>query len=100
MWTKQLDQVRVTLSPFNAASKSTRLFLYRINTDTTRKLNPMMKITTQVMADPATASHISVVYRDGKTLSMATDSLKINHVLQVIGKHAKKLEEAEQAKAW
>ncbi|KAL0082223.1 hypothetical protein J3Q64DRAFT_1235786 [Phycomyces blakesleeanus] len=100
MWVKQINEVRIALSPFNTASKSSRLFINRISTNESRKLNPTIKIVTDVLADPKAESVINVLYRDGKTLKVESDKLKIDNLVQVVSKHAKKLEEAEQAKAW
>lgn len=37
---------------------------------------------------------------DGQKLALESDKMKINNILQVVNKHAKKLEEIEQAKSW
>lgn len=37
---------------------------------------------------------------DGQKLALEADKLKINNILQVVNKHAKKLEEIEQANNW
>jgi hypothetical protein len=92
-----------------------------VNTNGARKVNPTIKIATDVLSDPAAPSHIQVVYRkcesciccndmiaiikktvlgDGQKLALEGDKMKINNILQVVNKHAKKLEEIEQAKSW
>lgn len=83
-------------------------------------MNPTIKIATDVLSDPAAPSHIQVVYRkscqqserefkcilmsnfagDGQKLALDSDKMKISNILQVVNKHAKKLEEIEQAKSW
>jgi len=37
---------------------------------------------------------------DGQKLALDSDKMKISNILQVVNKHAKKLEEIEQAKSW
>lgn len=80
-------------------------------------MNPTIKIATDVLSDPTAPSKINVVYRksklnylyrnilinilgDGQKLALESDKMKINNILQVVNKHAKKLEEIEQAKSW
>lgn len=97
-----------------------RLFLNRVNTNGARKVNPNIKINTNILSDPTAPSHIQVVYRkwtlfcskkyliltgeccigDGQKLAFEADKMKISNILQVVNKHAKKLEEIEQAKSW
>ncbi|KAI8369282.1 uncharacterized protein BYT42DRAFT_103289 [Radiomyces spectabilis] len=100
MLVRHINEIKVALSPYNVASKSSRLFLNRVNTNEARKMNPTLKITTDILPDPKAASHIQVVYRDGKKLALDSDKLKIGHLLQAVNKHAKKLEEVEQANSW
>jgi hypothetical protein len=40
---------------------------------------------------------LNVKYKDGKTLELATSKFGINDVLHTFGKHAKKLQDAEDA---
>lgn len=40
-----------------------RLFLNHVNTNGARKVNPAIKIATDVLSDPTAPSHIQVVYR-------------------------------------
>ncbi|KAG0174035.1 hypothetical protein DFQ28_008897 [Apophysomyces sp. BC1034] len=100
MLVKHITEVKLALSPFNITSKSSRLFLNRINTSESRKINPTIKINTSVLTDPKAPSTLQVIYRDGKQLDVKPDNLKIDNILQLVNKHAKKLDEAEQAKAW
>ncbi|KAI9360178.1 hypothetical protein BD770DRAFT_46673 [Pilaira anomala] len=100
MFMRQITEIKVALAPFNAASKSSRLFLNRVNTNGARKVNPTIKINTSILSDVNAPSHIQVVYRDGQKLALEADKMKINNILQVVNKHAKKLEEIEQAKSW
>ncbi|KAI8882425.1 hypothetical protein K501DRAFT_221310 [Backusella circina FSU 941] len=100
MFMKQITEIKVALAPFNAASKSSRLFLNQVNTNGARKVNPTIKISTNILSDPAAPSHINVVYRDGQKLSLEADKMKINTILQTVNKHAKKLEEIERANNW
>ncbi|KAF1802105.1 hypothetical protein V8B55DRAFT_1477043 [Mucor lusitanicus] len=100
MFMKQITEIKVALAPFNTASKSSRLFLNHVNTNSARKVNPTIKIATDVLSDPAAPSHIQVVYRDGQKIALDSDKMKISNILQVVNKHAKKLEEIEQAKSW
>jgi large subunit ribosomal protein L53 len=41
-----------------------------------------------------------IIVGDGQKLALESDKMKINNILQVVNKHAKKLEEIEQAKSW
>ncbi|KAI8638240.1 hypothetical protein BD408DRAFT_485688 [Parasitella parasitica] len=100
MFMKQITEIKVALSPFNAASKSSRLFLNHVNTNGARKVNPTIKIATDVLSDPVAPSRIQVVYRDGEKLALESDKMKVGNILQVVNKHAKKLEEIEQANSW
>lgn len=47
----------------NINSLHIRLFLNHVNTNGARKVNPTIKIATDVLSDPAAPSHIHVVYR-------------------------------------
>jgi large subunit ribosomal protein L53 len=76
------------------------LFLNHINTDAARKVNPTIKIVTDVLNDPTAPSHIQVAYKDGQKLSLDADKMKISNIVQTVNKHAKKLEEIEEAKNW
>ncbi|KAG2220411.1 hypothetical protein INT45_000636 [Circinella minor] len=100
MLMRQINNVKVSLSPFNKASKASRLFLNRVNTDEARRANPALKITATMLNDVQAPSRIDVVYRDGKTLGLDSDKLKIDNIVELVNKHAKKLEEAEQANSW
>ncbi|KAI8988134.1 hypothetical protein BDF20DRAFT_853968 [Mycotypha africana] len=100
MFMKQITEIKVALSPFNAASKSTRLFLTHVHTNNTRKINPTLKIATDVLADPKAPSQLKVTYRDGQKVALEPDNLTINNILQIVNKHAKKLEDIEQANNW
>ncbi|KAI8579626.1 hypothetical protein K450DRAFT_240728 [Umbelopsis ramanniana AG] len=96
---KHINQVQVAMSPFNVSSRSARLFLNRVQTDAARKASPGLKINTQVLSDPAAKSVIDIAYRDGKKLSFQADEYNIDHIMNMVNKHAKKLEEIEQANA-
>ncbi|KAI9496286.1 hypothetical protein BDB00DRAFT_758817 [Zychaea mexicana] len=100
MLMRHINDIKVSLSPFNTASKASRLFLNRVNTNEARKLNPALKITTTILSDAQAPSRIDVVYRDGKKLGLDTDKLKIDNIVELVNKHAKKLEEVEQANSW
>ncbi|KAI8992258.1 hypothetical protein BDB01DRAFT_777743 [Pilobolus umbonatus] len=100
MFIKQIAEIKVAISPYNIASKSSRLFINHVNTNGARKLNPTLKLTTNILSNPTAPSKIEVVYRDGQKMALDTDKMKIGSIVQVINKHAKKLEEIEQAKNW
>ncbi|KAI8143318.1 hypothetical protein BJV82DRAFT_657253 [Fennellomyces sp. T-0311] len=111
MLMRQINDIKVALSPFNKASKASRLFLNRVNTDEARKLNPALKITTTILNDAQAPSRIDVVYLrqrtkkdgrvgDGQKLGLDADKLKIDNIVELVNKHAKKLDEAEQASSW
>ncbi|KAG2172694.1 hypothetical protein INT43_000041 [Umbelopsis isabellina] len=99
MFFKHIAQVQVSMSPFNTASRSSRLFLNRVMTDAAKKANPSIKINTTMLSDPKAASKIDIAYRDGKKLSFQADEYKIDSLVSMVNKHAKKLEEIEQANA-
>ncbi|KAI9484124.1 MAG: hypothetical protein EXX96DRAFT_560997 [Benjaminiella poitrasii] len=100
MFMKQINEIKVALAPFNAASKSSRLFLNHMNTNSARKINPTIKINTTILNNPTAPSQIEVIYRDGQKITLEADKMKINNILQVVNKHAKKLDEIEQANSW
>ncbi|KAL1927183.1 hypothetical protein VTP01DRAFT_5146 [Rhizomucor pusillus] len=100
MLVRHINEIKVVLSPFNAASKSSRLFLNRVSTDKSRKANPNLKLVTNILTDTKAPSRIDVTYRDGKKLGLESDKLKIDNILDLINKHARKLEEIEQANNW
>ncbi|CDH52755.1 hypothetical protein RO3G_02175 [Lichtheimia corymbifera JMRC:FSU:9682] len=100
MLVKQITEIKVALAPFNKASKASRLFLNRVNTDETRKINPAIKISTQFLQDAKAPSRIDVVYRDGKKMGLETDKMNIDSLMELVNKHAKKLDEVEQANSW
>ncbi|KAG0343034.1 39S ribosomal protein L44, mitochondrial [Podila humilis] len=96
---KFLTQVKVTMAPFSPASKSSKIFLSRIITNASLTANPTLKIVTSSHADVNKAPSISVTYKDGKTLELQTADMKVNDVLRQVGKHARKLQEKEEASA-
>ncbi|KAF9968084.1 39S ribosomal protein L44, mitochondrial [Mortierella alpina] len=96
---KFLTQVKVSMAPFSPASKSAKIFLSRIITNDSMTANPALKIVTQSHADVTKAPLISVTYKDGKTLDLQTGEMKVNDVLRQVGKHARKLQEKEDATA-
>ncbi|KAF9925841.1 39S ribosomal protein L44, mitochondrial [Mortierella antarctica] len=96
---KFLTQVKVSMAPFSPASKSAKIFLSRIITNDSMAANPALKIVTQSHADVTKAPQISITYKDGKTLDLQTGEMKVNDVLRQVGKHARKLQEKEDATA-
>ncbi|CAO3587898.1 unnamed protein product [Absidia cylindrospora] len=60
----------------------------------------MSRIATTILSDPKGPSQVDIVYRDGNKLSVKADQMNIDTLMQTVNKHAKKLEEADQAKAW
>lgn len=79
------------------ACVSLRIFLSRIITSDSMAANPALKIVTDSHADVARGASISITYKDGKTLDLKTDDMKVNDVLRQVGKHARKLQEKEDA---
>ncbi|CAO3572392.1 unnamed protein product [Mortierella alpina] len=96
---KFLTQVKVSMAPFSPASKSAKIFLSRIITNDSMAANPALKIVTQSHANVTKAPLISITYKDGKTLDLQTGEMKVNDVLRQVGKHARKLQEKEDATA-
>ncbi|KAF9565950.1 39S ribosomal protein L44, mitochondrial [Mortierella alpina] len=96
---KFLTQVKVSMAPFSPASKSAKIFLSRIITNDSLAANPALKIVTQSHADVSKAPLISITYKDGKTLDLQSGEMKVNDVLRQVGKHARKLQEKEDATA-
>jgi hypothetical protein len=76
-----------------------RIFLSRIITNGSVAANPALKIVTDSHADTSKPSTIHITYKDGKTLDLKADEMKINEVLRQVGKHAKKLQEKEDTVA-
>ncbi|KAG0359120.1 39S ribosomal protein L44, mitochondrial [Podila minutissima] len=96
---KFMTQVKVTMAPFSPTSKASKIFLSRIITNDALAANPALKIVTSSHADVNKAPTISVTYKDGKTLELQTGDMKVNDVLRQVGKHARKLQEKEDASA-
>ncbi|KAI7822132.1 hypothetical protein BC939DRAFT_454082 [Gamsiella multidivaricata] len=94
---KFLTQVKVSMAPFSPASKTAKIFLSRIITSDATAANPTLKIVTDSHADVTKSATIHVTYKDGKTLDLKADDMKVNDVLRQVGKHAKKLQEKEDA---
>ncbi|SAM04057.1 hypothetical protein [Absidia glauca] len=122
MFMRHINEVKIAMSPFNASSKSARLvlthgstmitnnllslslqhrlLLSRVNTNEARKANPAIKILTTILNDVKAPSQVDIVYRDGNKVSVKPDQMNIDTLMQTVNKHAKKLEEADQANAW
>ncbi|KAG0305868.1 39S ribosomal protein L44, mitochondrial [Dissophora globulifera] len=94
---KFLTQVKVSMAPFSPASKSAKIFLSRIITNDAIAANPALKIVTDSHADVSKSATIHVTYKDGKTLDINAGEMKVNDVLRQVGKHARKLQEKEDA---
>ncbi|KAG0209958.1 39S ribosomal protein L44, mitochondrial [Mortierella sp. GBA30] len=94
---KFLTQVKVSMAPFSPASKTAKIFLSRIITNDSMSANPTLKIVSDLHADVSKAPLISVTYKDGKTLDLQAGEMKVNDVLRQVGKHARKLQEKEDA---
>ncbi|KAF9217727.1 hypothetical protein BGZ59_000645 [Podila verticillata] len=94
---KFMTQVKVTMAPFSPTSKASKIFLSRIVTNDSLAANPTLKIVTSSHADINKAPTLSVTYKDGKTLELQTGDMKVNDVLRQVGKHARKLQEKEDA---
>ncbi|CAO3623268.1 unnamed protein product [Cunninghamella blakesleeana] len=86
MFMRHINEVKATLSPYNVASN--------------QLANPALKINTILLDDAKAASRIDIVYRDGNKLSVNPDKMNIESLMQAVNKHAKKLEEKEQANNW
>ncbi|KAI8093464.1 uncharacterized protein BX664DRAFT_329775 [Halteromyces radiatus] len=100
MFMRHINEVKIAMSPFNSLSKSSRLLLSRVNTNEAKKANPTIKIVTTVLNDPKAPSQVDIVYRDGNKLSVKADQMNIDTLMQTVNKHAKKLEEIDQANSW
>ncbi|KAF9365679.1 hypothetical protein BGX34_009014 [Mortierella sp. NVP85] len=96
---KFMTHIKVSMAPFSPSSKTTKIFLSRIITNGSMAANPALKIVTDSHADISKPSTIHITYKDGKTLDLKTDEMKINEVLRQVGKHAKKLQEKEDTVA-
>ncbi|KAI8363708.1 hypothetical protein B0O80DRAFT_378394 [Mortierella sp. GBAus27b] len=92
---KFMTQIKVSMAPFAPTSKTAKIFLSRIITKGALAANPAIKIVTDSHADTSKPSSIHITYKDGKTLDLKTDEMKISEVLRQAGKHAKKLQEKE-----
>ncbi|KAF9411945.1 hypothetical protein BGZ94_001193 [Podila epigama] len=94
---KYMTQVKVTMAPFSPAAKSSKIFLSRIITNDALAASPALKIVTNSHADVNKAPTVSITYKDGKVLELKTGEMKVNDVLRQVGKHARKLQEKEDA---
>ncbi|KAG0228243.1 39S ribosomal protein L44, mitochondrial [Actinomortierella wolfii] len=97
--TRFLTNVKISMAPFSPASKSSKIFLSRIVTSDAINANPTLKIVTDTHADVNKPPVLSVTYKDGKTLELQTAEMNINDVLRQVGRHARKLQEKEDALA-
>ncbi|KAI9229172.1 MAG: hypothetical protein DHS80DRAFT_22653 [Piptocephalis tieghemiana] len=88
--------IKLTFPPISFKAKSARIFLSRIQTEEAFQANPTCKITTDLNLQAPDAT-VSVKYKDGKTMDLVTSTIPVQEVLSVFGKHAKKLQEAEDA---
>ncbi|ORZ12056.1 hypothetical protein BCR41DRAFT_308105 [Lobosporangium transversale] len=96
---KFLTQVKVSMAPFSPSSKTAKIFLSRIITNDALTVNPALKIVTDSHGDVSKPATIQVTYKDGKTLNLQAGEMKVNDVLRQVGKHARKLQEKEDAAA-
>ncbi|KAF8985807.1 39S ribosomal protein L44, mitochondrial [Entomortierella lignicola] len=94
---KFLTQVKVSMAPFAPSSKTAKIFLSRIITSDSVAANPALKIVTDSHADVSKPATINVTYKDGKTLNLKASDMKVDDVLRQVGKHARKLQEKEDA---
>ncbi|RUP46008.1 hypothetical protein BC936DRAFT_147463 [Jimgerdemannia flammicorona] len=99
MLMKHINEVKVTLAPFSITAKSSRLFLARIMTDKARIANPALKVSTTILSDVDAKPSINVTYRDGKKLEVQAGEMNIDSVIMIVNKHAKKLQEEQDATA-
>ncbi|KAF9584960.1 hypothetical protein BGW38_004484 [Lunasporangiospora selenospora] len=91
---KFITQIKVSMAPFSPASKTSKMV-----TKDAIAANPALKVVTESHADVDKAPTLFVAYKDGKTLNLETGDMKINDVLRQVGKHARKLQEKEDASA-
>ncbi|KAI8049065.1 hypothetical protein BDF22DRAFT_746464 [Syncephalis plumigaleata] len=94
---RHLTQVNATIPSVNRAGKSCRVFLSRIMTDGARQENPKCKFHINVVDDLQQVPKLRVLFRDGKDISLVTDKMKPADILEVVGKHARKLQEKADA---
>ncbi|KAG0255380.1 hypothetical protein BG011_005170 [Mortierella polycephala] len=94
---KFLTQIKVSMAPFSPASKTAKIFLSRIVTNDALAVNPTLNVVMNSHADVTKAPLISITYKDGKTLDLQAGDMKVDDVLRQVGKHARKLQEKEDA---
>ncbi|RKP27980.1 hypothetical protein SYNPS1DRAFT_26410 [Syncephalis pseudoplumigaleata] len=94
---RHLTQVNATIPALNRAGKSCRVFLSRVMTDEARLENPKCKFNVKIVDDVQQTPTLRVVFRDGKDIQLATDKMKPSDILEVVGKHARKLQEKADA---
>ncbi|KAI9595121.1 hypothetical protein BDF19DRAFT_442259 [Syncephalis fuscata] len=94
---RHLTQVNATFPSLNRTGKSCRVFLTRIMTDEARSENPKCKFQVNVVDDLKQLPKLQVVFRDGKEFNLITNTLKPSDIQDIIGKHARKLQEKADA---
>ncbi|RIB30817.1 hypothetical protein C2G38_2151570 [Gigaspora rosea] len=92
---KYINQVDIKFAPFSKASKSSRLFLNRIMTDKARLANPNAIINTVILSDVKKDPRINITYSDGKKIHIRAGDKTIEHVLTIVNKHLRKLQDDE-----
>ncbi|CAH1763129.1 19624_t:CDS:2 [Entrophospora sp. SA101] len=96
VYLKYINQINLKFSPFSPSSKATRIFLARVMNNKLSEENPKIVINTTLLTDVNEEPQISVTYRDGKKLELFPGERNIDEVLQIVGKHLRKLKEKEE----
>ncbi|KAI1310806.1 39S ribosomal protein L44, mitochondrial [Mortierella claussenii] len=94
---KFLTHIKVSMSPFAPSAKTAKIFLSRIVTNDAMAANPALSIITDSHADTSKPATIHITFKDGKILDLKAEDMNINDVLRQVGKHARKLQEKEDA---
>ncbi|KXS21167.1 hypothetical protein M427DRAFT_151292 [Gonapodya prolifera JEL478] len=95
---RQVSRIMVEFAPRDVHARSLRTFLLHVSDDGKRESNPNCRIQTTI-ADRVATPGLQVTYKDGKSLNMVTSSMTAEEILREFRRHARALQEDEDAKS-
>lgn len=94
--TKYIASVKAAIVPFQRnGSKSSRLFLNLLMKESARQANTT-KIETIIEEDRKKKESLHIVYKDGKTLDLIGQDMKIDDLIHLVNAHSKVMSLKEQ----
>ncbi|KAK4220138.1 39S ribosomal protein L53/MRP-L53-domain-containing protein [Rhypophila decipiens] len=92
MISRFITEVRMKFNPFNARTRSARLFLS--NLPPTARADGMM-IQTQLLPKASTeASSLYIKFKDGKEMNLDVESMGIKSIVEEVDRHSRQLQKA------